>query len=181
MNRQFVYAMAFMAVSAVAIYFHFKPEPAPTGIHLEARPAPELSKVPHASVSIAKPVRVYAPAAKRKLNLPEAIKSDPDKHVIASSKTANDERQHTITTVIDAATGEATTLDRVDPLPWIAPNTKTELGMYYGYRNGTPALRVQGSQELLQVKALHLGAIANADVMPGQVDTFVGVGVWARW
>ena len=83
--------------------------------------------------------------------------------------------------MIDANTGETTTLDRVEPLPWLAVSTKTEIGAFYGVKNGAPAFRIQAQQELLRVKALHLGAVASADVARGDIDTFVGAGVWARW
>ena len=165
-------------VAGAAVYFAFKPDQAPPGVHNTATPAPEVAKVPTERVEIVPPIQVYKPAAKKKLKLPEPVQQDAAQHVIASSKTANDERQHTITTVIDANTGNATTYDRVDPLPWIAVNTKSEVGLYYGYRGGEQVVRLQGKQELLQVKALHLGAIATAD---SDGETFVGAGLWARW
>ena len=165
-------------VAVIALYFYMKPAPMPPGVHVESTPAPEVANVPTERVEIAPPIQVYKPAAKKKLKLPEPVQQDAAQHVIASSKTANDERQHTITTVIDANTGNATTYDRVDPLPWIAVNTKSEVGLYYGYRGGEQVVRLQGKQELLQVKALHLGAIATAD---SDGETFVGAGLWARW
>ena len=165
-------------VAVIALYFYMKPAPMPPGVHVEATPAPEVSKVPTERVEIAPPIQVYKPTAKAKLNLPKPVQQDAAQHVIASSKTVNDERQHTITTVIDAKTGNTTTYDRVDPLPWIAVNTKSEVGLYYGYRGGEQVVRLQGKQELLQVKALHLGAIATAD---SDGETFVGAGLWARW
>lgn len=176
------WALAGMAVAlAVALFFAFKPVPAPVGVHVEARPAPEVAKVETERVAIAPPVRVYKPAAKKKLALPESVQADPVKHVIASTKTANDERQHTVTTVIDTSTGDSITYDRVDPLPWVAVNTKSEVGLYYGLKNGAQAVRIEGKQELFQIKTLHVGAMASADMYDGRVDTFVGVGAWARW
>lgn len=165
-------------VAGAAVYFAFKPDQAPPGVHNTATPAPEVAKVPTERVEIVPPIQVYKPAAKKKLKLPEPVQQDAAQHVIASSKTANDERQHTITTVIDANTGNATTYDRVDPLPWISVNTKSEVGLYYGYRGGEQVVRLQGKQELLQVKAMHLGAIATVD---SDGETFVGAGLWARW
>jgi hypothetical protein len=132
-------------------------------------------------VVIAKPLKAYKPAVKRSLDLPASIVNNDSQHVVASSKTANDERPHTITTVIDQHSGEVQTFDRADPLPWMAVNTKSEVGVYYGIKGGEQAIRIEGRQELLQVKALHFGAIANADVMRSGTDGFVGVGAWARW
>lgn len=165
----------------VGLYFHFKPEPAPTNEHLPAKPAPQVSRETTVPVAAKAPLKVYRPEVKRKLKLPDAVQANPKQHVVASSRTAPDERPHTITTVLDTGTGEFTTLDRAEPLPWIAVSTKTEVGAFYGVKNGQPTWRIQAQQELLRVKALHLGAIASADMAGGNVDTFVGVGMWARW
>lgn len=163
------------------LYFYFKPEPAPTNVHLPAKPAPQVTRETTVPVVVAKPIKVYRPEVKRKLKLPAPVQADPEQHVVASSRTVPDERPHTITTTLDTRTGEFTTLDRAEPLQWIAVSTKTEIGAFYGVKNGEPAFRVQAQQELLRVKALHVGAVASADVVRGDVETYVGVGVWARW
>lgn len=173
--------LAVLVAVGVGLYFHFKPQPAPLGTHMPAKPAPQVSRETTVPVSITKPLKVYRAEVKRKLKLPESVQVNQEQHVIASSRTVGDERPHTITTVIDANTGEATTFDRVEPLPWIAVSTKTEIGAFYGVKNGAPAFRMQAQQELLRVKALHLGAVASADLVRGEVETYVGVGVWARW
>lgn len=169
-----------LAIIGVLAYFHFKPEPMPTGVHLPAAQAPELAKVETEFIDFA-PVKVFKPEAKRKLNLPASVQADTKAHVIASTKTANDERQHTITTLIDEQTGEATTFDRVDPLPWISVNTKSQVGAFYGIKNGQQTIRIQGEQELLQIKALHVGVIVSADLQARNVESFVGLGAWARF
>lgn len=176
------WVMMGLPVAALAgVYFAFKPQPAPPGLHLPATPAPQVARETRVAVEVAAPLKVYRPEVKRKLKLPDAIQQNTKQHVIASSRTVGDERPHTITTVIDASTGEAATFDRVEPLPWVGVSTKTEIGAFYGIKNGEPALRVQAQQELLRVKALHLGAVASADMQRGDVDTYVGIGIWARW
>lgn len=153
----------------------------PAGVTVEATPAAEIRK--ETPTEIIKPpvIKAYKAAVKRSLKLPASITEDQDQHVIASSKTANDERPHTITTVINQHTGEVQTFDRADPLPWMAVNTRSEVGIYYGIKHGEQAIRIEGRQEVLQVKAVHLGAVASADLMRGNTDVFMGLGVWARW
>ena len=165
-------------VAVIALYFYMKPAPMPPGVHVESTPAPEVANVPTERVEIAPPIQVYKPAAKKKLHLPEPVQQDAAQHVIASSKTANDERQHTVTTVIDSATGNTTTYDRVEPLPWIAVSTKSQVGLFYGYRGGEQVVRLQGQQEILQIKAMRVGAVATVD---SDGETFIGAGLWARW
>lgn len=170
-----------VAAIVYGISWYFKPADIPPGVTVEATPAPEIRKVEKIEI---KPVavKVYKPKAKADLKLPKTVTDDPYQHVIASSLTANDERQHTVTTVIDEQTGEATTFDRVEPLPWLSVNTKTMIGAYAGLKNGEQAIRVMAQQELIQIKALHVGAVVSADMTRSLgTDTFVGIGAWARW
>jgi len=174
-------AAVLLAASAVFAYFHFKPEPAPTGVHVETQESQAVAGVGQHDVTVTH-VHVYKPAAKEELKLPAAAADNPKVHVVASTKTPNDERQHTVTTVLDSETGKFTTYDRVEPLPWIGVTTKSEVGAYLGLKNGEPAIRIEGHQEFLQIKAARIGATASVDVtQSGDVDSFVGVGVRVRW
>ena len=163
---------------AAVVYFSFKLNPAPPGIHLPATPAKEVAKEETIPVQVAEPVQVYKPATKAKLKLPKTVVDDAAQHVVASSKTANDERQHTITTTLDTSTGQFTTYDRAEPLPWVAVNTKTQVGLFYGLKDGEKVARLQAQQEFLQVKALHFGAVGSVD---SDGSYFVGAGAWARF
>jgi len=168
----------FVTFGAVVLYFHFKLDPAPPGIRLPATPAPELKREKTIPVQVAEPIQVYKPAVKAKLKLPPAVQADSKQHVVASTKTANDERQHTVTTTLDTSTGQFETYDRAEPLPWVAVSTKSQVGLFYGLRGRDQIIRLQGQQELLQIKAVRVGAIATLD---SDGETFVGVGAWARW
>jgi hypothetical protein len=172
----------FIVAAAIGFFsWYFRAPDIPAGVTVTANPAPEIKHEAPTVTIKPQAIKVYRPAVKRRLKLPETIIADENQHVIASSETANDEHPHTITTTIDAQTGDVQTFDRTDPLPWAAVNTKSEIGIYYGMKHGEQAVRIEGRQELLQVKALHLGAIASADMVRGSTDTFVGFGAWARW
>jgi len=178
MSRVEVFSGLMALALGAVLYFHFKPEPMPTGIHLPAAPAPELRREKTIPVQVAEPIQVYKPAAKAKLKLPPAVQADPKQHVVASTRTPNDERQHTVTTVLDTSTGELNTYDRAEPLPWLAADTKTEIGLMYGLKGGDQIIRLQGRQTLLQVKAVRVGATATLD---SDGESFIGIGAWARW
>lgn len=47
-------------------------------------------------------------------------------------------------------------------------------------KNGQQAIWLQAWQDLLQVKALHLGAVGSVDIAGGKTDYFVGVGIVYR-
>lgn len=175
------YALVIVAVAAAGVLgFSLRPQPAPTGIYVEAPPAPPVAKIEREPVKV-DAVQAYKPAAKKKLKLPAAVQTDPAQRVVAATRTPDDERAHTVTTVLDTATGEFTSYDRAEPEPWLAVDTKSEVGVFYGYKDGQPAIRVDGRQTLLQVKQLRIGAVATADATPGKIDTFIGVGAWMRW
>jgi hypothetical protein len=170
-----------LAGVAAGTWVYFKPQPMPPGVHVEAPVSHIIEDIGQTTVQT-KPVLVYKPAAKEELQLPATVQADVDKHIVAATTTPNDERQHTVTTVLDSGTGKFTTYDRVEPLPWIAVTTKSEIGAYLGLKNGQPAVRLAGHQEFLQVKSVHFGAVGTADVTQnGDVDTFIGFGAWARW
>lgn len=182
MNRmsEYLVAVAIVVAGAFGLAWYLKVQGIPPGITVEAKPASEVKHETKVEIPVRK-VKVYKPAAKAKLKLPDAAIWDKGQHVIASSKIANDDRPHTITTTINATTGETMTYDRIDPLPWLAVNTKSEIGLYAGIKRGETAMKLEGKQEIMQIKAIHLGAIASVDAMRSGTDSFVGVGVWGRW
>lgn len=184
MTRDFITGLVALGVLIAiggGLYFYFKPEPAPVNVHLPANDAPQVSRETTVPVVVKVPVKVYRPEVKRKLKLPDAVQANPDQHVVASSRTAPDERPHTVTTILDTTTGEFTTLDRAEPLPWIAVSTKTRISAYYGLKNGQQAIRIQGQQDFLRVKAVRFSAIASADLVGGDTQTFIGIGMGAEW
>lgn len=142
-----------------------------------ATPAPEVREAPKVEIKPAV-VKVYAQAAKTKLQLPAVVSADAGQHVIAASQVRADERPRTLITTLDERTGEATTYDRLDPLPWFAPETRGEIGIVYGLRDGAPMGRLMVRQNLIQIKSVRLGAHATLD-QDGQ--WFAGVGAFYRW
>ena len=158
----------------VGVAYFSSPQESPQST-VEALPAPELKKVPKVDISV-DTIKVFDFTAKTKLKLPASVVNSKSKHVVASSKVKPSERPHTITTVIDTNTGDFTTYERADPIPWVSRNTTTHVGAYYGLKDGDQIIRVQLTQELLQLKRLHLEAVASTDFGAGKTDTFIGIG-----
>lgn len=153
----------------------------PVPVATPATQAPELATVE--KVAIAPPtVQAYAPKAKARLSLPKAVQQDPAQHVVAATRVPADDRPRTVITTLDETTGAVASYERMEPLPWLAPETSGEIGISYGLRGDghgvKPVGRVVLRQNLLQIKAARLGLNANLD-QDGQ--WFAGVGVWYRW
>lgn len=176
-------AIVLMALLAFGWAYHMilaKPEVA--GQVVLATAAREVTMAPKVEVPLQK-ITVYKspPVLKKKLSLPQEVVDDDKASVLASSKIAAGEHGKTVTTVINTETGKSETYVRTDPLPWFAFESRGEVGLYYGIKNGQQAARVQARQDFIQVKALHFGVIGSVDLAAGRPDYFAGVGVAYRW
>lgn len=142
-----------------------------------AAPAPAVADLKTVALS-PRLVRALPAKAKARLKLPPAAQATPSLYALTASQVTADERPHTIITTLDVDTGEVTSYDRPEPLPWFAPETRGEIGIAHGLRNGQPMGRLSLRQDLLQVKRIHLGGQASVDQ---DGEWFAGVGIWYRW
>lgn len=139
-----------------------------------------------ASAVIAPPkVQVYAQSVKQQLHLPDAVKKDSDKFVVAQSQIVADSHAHEVSTVVDEKTGQVTTMDTRLALPWFAAQRGYDVMVATGYttRSATPVIHLEARADLLQVKAVHVGLVGYVDEPMNwkRPDAFVGVGAWARF
>ncbi len=177
-----------LCIAAVVwLVFGRQPAPQSEGITVEATPAPVLINTPLIDLALTSPVKVYSGGAKTKqqLKLPATVVKDDSKQVISGTRIdAKDDHPKTVTTVIDADTGESTIYVTTEPLPWLAMDTRGGVGLYAGLKNGQQVARLQLRQDVLQIKNVHVGAIASIDQPisgAGQQDYFIGVGAEYRW
>lgn len=145
--------------------------------------APEVASVPKEEIPL-KGLTVYAKPAKSKLGkagaIPEAVVKDDRQSVVAASRVASSERPQTVTTTVNAETGVSDTYVVAAPRPWLATESRGELSLDYGYKRNAlaPVGRINIRQDVLQIKALHLGLSASGY---SDGDYFVGAGVSYRW
>lgn len=173
------FGVLFVGLVVLALVWnYFKVDPAPVNTSTPAIKAPQVAAIPHQDITPPH-VSVYAPAAKKKLDLPPEVQADPKQHVIEATVVASDDHPQTITTVIDDQTGEVQTFVRREPLPWLAAEQRGELRLDVGIKNALARVgRITLREDLLQVKALHAGLNASIDT-DGQY--FAGGGVGYRW
>lgn len=171
-------AVALFAVAGGAWWYISLPDPAPTNQWAPATPAPQVAKV---STEVVKPktLRVYAPAAKKQLKLPEAVQQDNNQYVVAATKLSHDFRPRTVATTVNTETGEVNTVVRREDYPWLAVEQTGELRIDYGLKNnGERVGRLSLREDFIQTKALHAGVNASLDT---DRAIFVGVGVGIKW
>lgn len=176
-----VAALACFAVFALLAWKNW-PEPMPSETSVSA-PLPTADKVIRdveiITIQPNKPLRAYAPKAKSNLNLPAPVQADPDKHVIATGKLAADERDYTLSAVLDTQTGASQVYARPEPLPWFALSRHGALGVAYGLKPGAGQVsRIYGRQDLFRSKAFVAGLQGNLD---SDGDQFAGISLEWRW
>ena len=141
--------------------------------------AADAADVTHTSVTGAsvEAIVIYKDKAKKALGLPETVKADPDKHVVASTQVKSSERPTTVSAVYDSKLGNVDMYLRQDPYPWFGSDKKWLIGGFYGYSDdsGDAVGELLGMYDLFQIKALHIGPM-------GHIDTdgrrFLGAGFW---
>lgn len=147
--------------------------------------APIVKGRPKTSVALKKGIEVYKGATiKKDAKLPDAIQKDEKEQVVASSQVRADLHPQTITTVVDTETGKTQTFTKIDAYPWLAWEPRGSLGLAYGLKyqsfdHGSHQVgRLQGTYDLVRIKAFTVGATATLDT---DRDAFVGVAATYRW
>ncbi len=127
-------------------------------------PAKELAGAPTDTLK-GKTVIVYRDAVEKKLGLPDIVKRDASKHVVAAAKVPPSDYPHTMTAVYDDRSGGVDMFLRQDKLPWLAFNRRGSIGVAYGFKGGHDGAvaRVYGRLDLVQIKRLHVGLLGDVD------------------
>ena len=168
------FILGFVVAAAVCAYNTLSKVTPPS---ILAQPSKELDREKTETLTC-KPVVVYRDRVKKDLGLPETVVKDPDKKVTASTKVPASEYPNTVTSIFDTGTGATDLYVRRDKLPWIARNTRYELGIGYGYTKDGPVTRLDGTVDVLQLKALHMGLVGTVD---SSGAFYSGGRIWIRW
>lgn len=174
------YAIAFVAALIAVMVWAYRLGNGAADVQpkaLPATPAPAIKRVPTVEVQT-KVVHALAPAAKRKLPLPDAVIDQPSIYALTANRVPTDVRPHTLITTLDIESGDVQTWDVPEPQPWIAPEIQGELGISYGLRDGMPVGRISLRQNVLQIKSVRIGAAASLDT---DGVWFAGIGAFYRW
>jgi hypothetical protein len=196
-----------LVLVSVVIWDHFKPSPAPVGQWGAAETSKLVSDVMKEQLKMSKTLTVYAPAAKKKLDLPPEYQKDPKQYVLAATTLNPDYHPQTTTTLVNSETGESTTITRREPYLLIAAQQTGEIRVDYGYKRSATVETGTGNsyligigqwqtiantikmetkrvarftlrEDLVQVKGVNLGGTLSVD---SDRDGFIGVGAGYRW
>lgn len=152
-------ALGIAAMLAVQAWRDRQP-PAP------AVPAPLARELRNEATTVVacKPIVVYRDKVKAELGLPPDVQTNTARQVVAATKVPASDRPHTVSAVADLGTGKVDLFVRPDPLPWLALERRTSVGLIYGIDNdGAQRMRGVAQVDLLRSRNWHLGAAAHVD------------------
>lgn len=173
---------AAIAVSLILIYNH-NHQPVTSGpdfTAVEATKSPEIKGESTRSTPVANGnVQTYDDNTKGKLDLPDSVKSNPNKKVTSSVVVPPDDHEQEVTTVIDTSSGEFTSYIKEKPLPVMAMSFNRKIGGLYGWANGNKTARVYAAQNVLQIKSCRILGVVSMDqsIDTGKTYSFIGAGV----
>lgn len=125
-----------------------------------------------------KAIIVYRDAAKKKLDLPQTIQNNKAERVTGAIRIPANSKDQTVTVLLNTETGATDMFTRTDPSPWLAREKRTTVSLDYGVKRTGLVWRLSGREDLLQIKAAHLGLVGSID---GDSTFFVGLGVSMSW
>lgn len=151
--------------------------PESQAVAVQVEPAKPIAGLETAKITHAK-VKAYTHQSKKALALPQAVIEDGSKYALGAATVKPGLHPVTVSTVLDADTGEVTQYEKQEPLPWVAPAIHGEAGIAYGIKDGNRNGRLFLRQGLVDVKAMRLGVEATAD-QDGSL--FAGASLAYRW
>lgn len=154
------------------------PDPTPVGQWTEAPVSKPVADVPKVEIA-PKKLKVYAPQAKKKLKLPDAVQQDDNQYVVSSTTLKPSYRPQTATVLVNQETGETSTVYRLEAYPLFAAQHSGEIRIDYGVKRGLERVgRLTVREDVAQIKGVNLGATASVDT---DRDFFAGIGVGYKW
>jgi len=181
-RKQFIYALAAVAlfVAGIWLYKAFAPAPVQPAGYQPAIPAHGMSGAPTSTVTVQKPLIVIdKPTARKKMKLPTAIVDNPSVVITSTASAPASEGGHEIATVLDTTTGITETVIKENPRPWFGFGGKTEIGLRAGLSTRGEQAALYVRQDILRVGKVYLagygevnGGTTNAEAK-GMIDLSV--------
>jgi type IV secretory pathway VirB10-like protein len=173
-------------IGGVLLWFSSHQQRAAVGQPQPAQVAAQVAREEKADTPIETgTVKAYSDKAKAKLPIPDDAKAKTSLKAISAVRVEADTHPSTVTTLLDTQTGETFTYTSRERPPLFALDHSGSAGIYYGWSNGTNAVRAEVRQAVFQVDVVHFGLIGSFDQpvggAPASPHTFLGGGGWGEW
>lgn len=150
-----------------------------------AKISPIVKDEPKIDIKPIKPIKAYKQSKdiKAKVKMPQQAIDDDNQQVVAVSHIdLSDYQDKTVTTILDTNTGNVINYVKNEPKPLFAWDTHGEIGIYAGIKNGQQSIRLQGKQNIFDVKNVQIGINGSIDqALSGNTDYFIGIGASYNW
>jgi hypothetical protein len=168
-NKYIVYALfaVIILAGASAVYNWFTPAPN-TPVNTWVKPAEPKVVTKIKRVEVPGPERIITiekQVVVEKLKLPDWIKDDVNKQVIATAEIAPYEGKTNAAAILDTKTGQSEIIAKQVPLSLFGFENKKELGVRVGYSTDEWEMRstVFGRWQFARIGNIHLGIYGEAN------------------
>jgi len=186
-TTRIAYALAGFGVAALLAWAWW-PEPTPsvtpgttTASALPPAVTPPSIEVPETRTPTRPGMRAVpkTPEVRKRTKLPPAMLDGAETYIMATGALAAEERDYTLSSVLDRRTGETQVYAVADPLPLFTLATDHgAAGVYYGIKDGASVWRGALSQEVFRIKRVRAQGLATLD---SDGEWFAGIGAEIRW
>src|SRR5713226_580175 len=142
----FLIGLLVAATVATSVHFH-KGQPA-----VEGKTAAAIANIKTETVPI-KSIVAFAPAAKRRLDLPKAVQDNPQDRVTAATTVDGSANNKIVAAIIDAE-GKTKLYVKKEPYPLFAFSNSKSLWLGYGIKHDDRVGRAVIQQNFFQIKAM---------------------------
>lgn len=128
------------------------------------QPAAKVAGIPTETKACTQ-VQALAPPAKKKLGLPEHVQKDEQASALTAANVPPSDHPLIATALLHRDSGLGEIYFTPQPMPWLAFNRRTAIGVSYGIKDDTNGFvtRLYGRLDIIQVKRLHAGLLADVD------------------
>ena len=151
--------------------------PEPTPAPATAQPLPPATNEKPAPVEV-KVVLAYPKDSRPGQSLPADVRADPAQQIVATGRLEAERRPYTLTAVIDTDHGGGQVYATPEARPWLGFPQTGGASLAYGYKVGTPVIRLAAHHDFVRLGALHAGVSATLDT---DGDWFAGLGAGYTW
>jgi len=152
---------------ASALWGWFHPKVVTNTEYVNAPVEKIVTKIKRVEVPITKVITYEKPIIVEKLKLPDWLKTDADKQVIANAEIQPYEGKTSAVAILDTKSGEAQIIAKQKPLPFFEFKNEKEIGVRYGYAStGLPEADIYGRWTFARVGSLHSALYVEGNTKP---------------
>jgi hypothetical protein len=171
----------FAAVAAISGWYTSLPK-----VLTQWLPAPQVKiveKIKRIEVPVEKIITIEKEVVVEKLKLPDWIKNDANKQIIATAEIDPYEGKTNTAALFDTKTGVGEIIAKQQSMPLFGLENKKGIGIRYGYNTAVNGMvpEVYGRWDFLRVGNIHTGIYAEESAGDGKSNGKIMLNIEYRW